>query len=178
MIQRSLPPFLPPSLPPPGMVREVVDEQSIAEIVSRWTGIPVNKLTASGTSTYLLPLPPSLPPSLHFSFLYRSRTHFFIILEQHISHLTSLPPLPPSLPPSVPERQKLLSLADVLHERVVGQEEAVEAVAQAVLRSRAGLSRPEQPTGSFLFLGMFFRKEGGREGGREGRAVVNFNVCT
>ncbi|KAM3575108.1 hypothetical protein VYU27_003021 [Nannochloropsis oceanica] len=81
-----------------GMVREVVDEQSIAEIVSRWTGIPVNKLTAS-------------------------------------------------------ERQKLLSLADVLHERVVGQEEAVEAVAQAVLRSRAGLSRPEQPTGSFLFLG-------------------------
>jgi ATP-dependent Clp protease ATP-binding subunit ClpA len=40
-----------------------------------------------------------------------------------------------------------------LHERVVGQDEAVEAVAQAVLRSRAGLSRPQQPTGSFLFLG-------------------------
>ncbi|EWM22024.1 heat shock protein 101 [Nannochloropsis gaditana] len=80
------------------MVREMVNEQSIAEVVSRWTGIPVNKLTAS-------------------------------------------------------ERQKLLSLASVLHKRVVGQEEAVEAVAQAVLRSRAGLSRPEQPTGSFLFLG-------------------------
>lgn len=81
-----------------GLVHEVVDEQNIAEIVSRWTGIPVNKLTAT-------------------------------------------------------EKQKLLSLADVLHQRVVGQDEAVEAVAQAVLRSRAGLSRPEQPTGSFLFLG-------------------------
>ena len=81
-----------------GLVRELVDEQNIAEIVSRWTGIPVSKLTAT-------------------------------------------------------ERQKLLSLADVLHARVVGQDEAVEAVAQAVLRSRAGLARPEQPTGSFLFLG-------------------------
>jgi ATP-dependent Clp protease ATP-binding subunit ClpB len=81
-----------------GRVRESVDEQSIAGIVSRWTGIPVSKLTAT-------------------------------------------------------ERQKLLSLADVLHKRVVGQDEAVEAVAQAVLRSRAGLARPEQPTGSFLFLG-------------------------
>lgn len=81
-----------------GLVRELVDEQNIAEIVSRWTGIPVSKLTAT-------------------------------------------------------ERQKLLSLADVLHKRVVGQDEAVEAVAQAVLRSRAGLARPEQPTGSFLFLG-------------------------
>ncbi len=81
-----------------GLVRELVDEQNIAEIVSRWTGIPVSKLTST-------------------------------------------------------ERQKLLSLADVLHKRVVGQDEAVEAVAQAVLRSRAGLARPEQPTGSFLFLG-------------------------
>jgi len=153
------------------MVREVVDEQSIAEIVSRWTGIPVNKLTASGTSTYLLSLPPSFPPSLLFCFLYRSRTRFLLFLNNHLSHLTSLPLLPPSLPPSVPERQKLLSLADVLHERVVGQEEAVEAVAQAVLRSRAGLSRPEQPTGSFLFLGMYLeRKEGGREGGKGARS--------
>jgi ATP-dependent Clp protease ATP-binding subunit ClpB len=51
------------------------------------------------------------------------------------------------------EREKLLGLQDVLKKRVIGQEEAIEAVADAVLRSRAGLSRPNQPTGSFLFLG-------------------------
>jgi ATP-dependent Clp protease ATP-binding subunit ClpB len=51
------------------------------------------------------------------------------------------------------ERERLLGLATRLHERVVGQDEAVEAVSQAVLRSRAGLSRPNQPIGSFLFLG-------------------------
>lgn len=51
------------------------------------------------------------------------------------------------------ERDRLLGLADHLHKRVVGQDEAVNAVADAVLRSRAGMSRPNQPTGSFLFLG-------------------------
>jgi len=51
------------------------------------------------------------------------------------------------------EREKLLHLGDILKKRVIGQDEAVEAVAEAVLRSRAGLSRPNQPTGSFLFLG-------------------------
>ena len=51
------------------------------------------------------------------------------------------------------ERQRLLGLAEELHKRVVGQDEAVDEVADAVLRSRAGLSRPNQPTGSFLFLG-------------------------
>ncbi len=51
------------------------------------------------------------------------------------------------------ERQRLLKLADHLHEKLVGQERAVDAVAEAVLRSRAGLSKKNQPTGSFLFLG-------------------------
>jgi ATP-dependent Clp protease ATP-binding subunit ClpB len=51
------------------------------------------------------------------------------------------------------ERERLLTLADELHKRVVGQDEAVDAVAEAVLRSRAGLARQGQPTGSFLFLG-------------------------
>ena len=51
------------------------------------------------------------------------------------------------------EREKLLRLRDVLHERVVGQDEAVKAVADAVLRARAGLSDPSRPTGSFIFLG-------------------------
>ncbi|MBQ7456732.1 MAG: ATP-dependent chaperone ClpB [Desulfovibrio sp.] len=51
------------------------------------------------------------------------------------------------------EREKLLKLADVLHERVVGQDTAVQAVADAVLRARAGLSDPQRPTGSFIFLG-------------------------
>ncbi len=51
------------------------------------------------------------------------------------------------------EREKLLKLADVLHERVVGQDEAVQAVADAVLRARAGLKNPNRPIGSFLFLG-------------------------
>src|SRR5215211_2799840 len=51
------------------------------------------------------------------------------------------------------ERDRLLKLEGQLHERVVGQEEAVEAVAEAVRRSRAGLSDPDRPIGSFLFLG-------------------------
>jgi ATP-dependent Clp protease ATP-binding subunit ClpB len=80
------------------LVSETVGVDQIAEVVSRWTGIPVTKLNQT-------------------------------------------------------EREKLLSLATVLHRRVVGQDLAVEAVADAVLRSRAGLGRPNQPTGSFLFLG-------------------------
>ena len=51
------------------------------------------------------------------------------------------------------EREKLLRLADVLHERVIGQDEAVEGVANAILRSRAGIADPDKPIGSFLFLG-------------------------
>ena len=80
------------------LVSEVVGENEIAAIVSRWTGIPVSKLNST-------------------------------------------------------ERDRLLGLADHLHKRVVGQDQAVDAVAEAVLRSRAGMSRPNQPTGSFLFLG-------------------------
>src|SRR5688572_17843515 len=70
----------------------------IAEIVARWTGIPLQKLNQS-------------------------------------------------------EKERLLHLSDALHKRVVGQDEAVSAVADAVLRSRAGMARTNQPTGSFLFLG-------------------------
>ena len=80
------------------LLREEVGPDDIAQIVARWTGIPVTRLLQS-------------------------------------------------------EREKLLKLADQLHLRVVGQDEAVKAVADAVLRARAGLSDPGRPTGSFLFLG-------------------------
>jgi ATP-dependent Clp protease ATP-binding subunit ClpB len=80
------------------LISEMVGPEQIAEVVARWTGIPVTKLNQS-------------------------------------------------------ERQRLLSLGKHLHKRMVGQDEAVEAVADAVLRSRAGLARKNQPTGSFLFLG-------------------------
>lgn len=80
------------------LLTEVVGPEQISEVVSRWTGIPVTKLSQT-------------------------------------------------------EREKLLNLNEQLHKRVVGQDEAVDAVAEAVLRSRAGMSRPHQPTGSFLFLG-------------------------
>lgn len=80
------------------LLKEEIDENEIAEIVSRWTGIPVTKLLAE-------------------------------------------------------ESQKLLNLAEHLHERVVGQNDAVAAVAAAVKRSRAGLANPNRPMGSFLFLG-------------------------
>ncbi len=80
------------------MVHESVSEEEIAKIVSRWTGIPVAKLTES-------------------------------------------------------ERKKTLQLADALHERVIGQEEGVTKVTEAILRSKAGIKDPEKPIGSFLFLG-------------------------
>jgi ATP-dependent Clp protease ATP-binding subunit ClpB len=80
------------------MLREEVDAEDIAEVVSRWTGVPVARLVEG-------------------------------------------------------EREKLLRLEDTLHERVVGQDEAVTAVADAVRRSRAGLADPDRPLGSFLFLG-------------------------
>ena len=80
------------------LLREEVTESDIAEIISKWTGIPVSKLVES-------------------------------------------------------EMQKLLHLEDELHERVVGQEEAVTAVADAIQRSRAGLADPNRPTASFIFLG-------------------------
>jgi len=80
------------------LLREEVTEADIAEIISKWTGIPIGKLVAS-------------------------------------------------------EMEKLLQLEDELHERVVGQSEAVTAVADAIQRSRAGLSDPNRPVASFLFLG-------------------------
>jgi ATP-dependent Clp protease ATP-binding subunit ClpB len=80
------------------LLREVVTEEEIAQIVSRWTGIPVSRLQEG-------------------------------------------------------ERDKLLRLDQVLHERVVGQDEAVQAVADAILRARSGIKDPRQPSGSFLFLG-------------------------
>ena len=80
------------------MLTETVGPEHIAEVVSRWTGIPVTRLGQN-------------------------------------------------------EKARLIGLAERLHKRVVGQDQAVGAVAEAVLRSRAGLGRPRQPTGSFLFLG-------------------------
>ncbi len=78
--------------------KEEVDEEDVAEVVARWTGIPVAKLLEG-------------------------------------------------------EKQKLLHLDEELHERVIGQDEAVDAVAEAVIRSRSGLSDPNRPIGSFIFLG-------------------------
>ncbi len=80
------------------MIKEEVDAQDIAEVVSRWTGIPVTRMLAS-------------------------------------------------------EREKLLHMEEGLHRRVIGQEQAIAAVADAVRRSRAGLSDPRRPIGSFIFLG-------------------------
>jgi ATP-dependent Clp protease ATP-binding subunit ClpB len=78
--------------------KEEVDEDDIAEVIARWTGIPVTKLLEG-------------------------------------------------------EREKLLHLEDELHRRVIGQDEAVDAVAEAVLRTRSGLADPNRPIGSFIFLG-------------------------
>lgn len=80
------------------IIREVVTDEEIGEIVSQWTGIPVSKLVET-------------------------------------------------------EREKLLHLSDILHERVVGQDRAVDLVADAVVRARAGIKDPNRPIGSFLFLG-------------------------
>lgn len=80
------------------MQSEVVTPHHITEVVSRWTGIPVNKLDQT-------------------------------------------------------DRERLLKLEDRLKERVIGQDQAIKEVVDCILRSRAGLSRPSQPTGSFLFLG-------------------------
>ncbi|MDH5358676.1 MAG: ATP-dependent chaperone ClpB [Gammaproteobacteria bacterium] len=80
------------------LLRNEVGEEEIAEVVSKWTGIPVSKMLEG-------------------------------------------------------ERDKLLKMDDALHERVIGQDEAVTSVANAIRRSRAGLSDPNRPNGSFLFLG-------------------------
>lgn len=80
------------------LVQDRVTAEEIAEVVSRWTGIPVNRMLEG-------------------------------------------------------EREKLLRMEDVLHQRVVGQEEAIRVVSDAVRRSRAGLADPDKPSGSFLFLG-------------------------
>ena len=80
------------------MIKEEVTSEDIAQVVAKWTGIPVTKMLQS-------------------------------------------------------EREKLLSLEDVLHKRVVGQEEAIQAVSDAIRRSRAGLQDAKRPIGSFLFLG-------------------------
>lgn len=80
------------------MIKEEVEAEDIADVVSRWTGIPVNKMLQS-------------------------------------------------------EREKLLHLEEELHRRVVGQDEAIRAISDAVRRSRAGLNDPRRPIGSFIFLG-------------------------
>ena len=80
------------------LIKEEVDEDDIAEIVARWTGIPVTKMMQS-------------------------------------------------------EREKLLHLEEELHHRVIGQDEAIQAVSDAIRRSRAGLQDPKRPIGSFIFLG-------------------------
>ena len=80
------------------LIKEEVDAEDIADVVSRWTGIPVNKMVQS-------------------------------------------------------EKDKLLHLESELHDRVVGQDEAISAIADAVRRSRAGLNDPKRPIGSFIFLG-------------------------
>ncbi|RMX15282.1 ATP-dependent chaperone ClpB [Legionella jordanis] len=80
------------------LVRNKVTEEEIAEVVSKWTGIPVSKMLEG-------------------------------------------------------EKEKLLHMEEVLHKRVIGQDEAVDAVSNAIRRSRAGLSDPKRPIGSFLFLG-------------------------
>ena len=80
------------------MLREEVTESDVAEIISKWTGIPVESLAAT-------------------------------------------------------EREKLLNLADELSKRVINQDEAVDAVADAIQRSRAGMSDPNRPIASFMFLG-------------------------
>ncbi|MCS3049925.1 ATP-dependent chaperone ClpB [Parabacteroides johnsonii] len=80
------------------MIKEEVDSEDIADVVSRWTGIPVSKMMQS-------------------------------------------------------EKEKLLHLESELHTRVIGQEEAISAIADAVRRSRAGLQDPKRPIGSFIFLG-------------------------
>ena len=80
------------------MIKEEVDAQDVAEVVSRWTGIPVTRMLAS-------------------------------------------------------EREKLLHMEEELHKRVVGQEQAIAAISDAVRRSRAGLNDPRKPIGSFIFLG-------------------------
>ena len=80
------------------MIKEEVDSEDIADVVSKWTGIPVSKMMQS-------------------------------------------------------EKEKLLHLEDELHKRVVGQDEAITAIADAVRRSRAGLQDPKRPIGSFIFLG-------------------------
>ena len=80
------------------LLKEEVSEEDIAQVVSRWTGIPVTKMLQG-------------------------------------------------------ERDKLVHLEDVLHERVVGQDEAVKAVSEAIIRARAGIKDPNRPIGSFIFLG-------------------------
>lgn len=80
------------------LVKEEVSQEEIAEIISRWTGVPVSRLLEG-------------------------------------------------------ERQKLLQMEDVLHERVIGQDEPVRLVSEAILRARAGIKDPKRPIGSFIFLG-------------------------
>ena len=80
------------------MIKEEGTSEDIADVVSRWTGIPVSKMLQS-------------------------------------------------------EREKLLHLEEELHKRVIGQDEAIQAVSDAVRRSRAGLQDPKRPIGSFIFLG-------------------------
>jgi ATP-dependent Clp protease ATP-binding subunit ClpB len=76
-----------------------------------------------------------------------------IVVPEHIAEVVSRSTGIPVTRLDESGKERLVGLSERLHKRVVGQEQAVDAVAEAVLRSRAGLGRPEQPTGSFLFLG-------------------------
>ena len=95
------------------MLKEEVDEEDVAEIVSKWTGIPVSKM-----------------------------------LEGEV--------------------QKLVQMESRLRERVIGQDEALTTVANAIRRSRAGLSDPKRPIGSFIFLGPTGRRQNGNRTGAGG----------
>ncbi len=97
-LEKQLQATVPGDTQPPKLLRNKVTENEIAEVVSKWTGIPVAKMLEG-------------------------------------------------------EKEKLLRMEEALHRRVVGQDEAVAAVADAIRRTRAGLSDPQRPNGSFLFLG-------------------------
>jgi len=117
------------------LIKEEVTENDIAEIVSKWTGIPVSKLAELRKSGE--------------SLIKEEVTENDI--AEIVSKWTGIPVS--RMLEEEKEKEKILHLEERLAERVVGQREAIEAVANAVRRSRAGLHNPQQPLGSFIFLG-------------------------
>ena len=162
------------------MIKEEVTAEDIADVVSRWTGIPVSKMLQSERDKLL-----HLEDELHKRVIgqdeaieavadavRRSRAGLqdpkrpigsFIFLDnamikeevtaEDIADVVSRWTGIPVSKMLQSERDKLLHLEDELHKRVIGQDEAIEAVADAVRRSRAGLQDPKRPIGSFIFLG-------------------------